>query len=191
MTTLALFKSNEEGLAAVDENGRVTALRPGATAVMASFQGQVAVHVVTTPYPQTIDPKVYEGPANLIDDRVMAKLRELRLEPSPRCDDATFLRRASLDMTGTLPEPEAVVAFLADPSPGKREALVDRLLNGPEYVDYWTLAWGELFQNRLERDGDRRGRKGVRGFAHWIREQVRTNRPWDEVVREILTAAGR
>ena len=190
VTRLALFKSNEEGLASVDERGRVTALRPGATAVMASFQGQVAVHVVTTPYDQKVDPRVYEARTNIIDDHVMAKLRELRLEPSPNCDDTTFLRRAGLDLTGTLPEPEAVTAFLADPSPNKREALVDRLLNGPEYVDYWTLAWGELFQNRLERDGDKRGRKGVRGFARWIREQVRTNRPWDEVVRDVLTARG-
>ena len=190
VTRLALFKSNEEGLAAVDEDGAVTALRPGATAVMASFQGQVAVHVVTTPYDQAIDPTVYEARANLVDEHVMTKLRELRLAPSPPCDDATFLRRATLDLTGTLPPPETAAAFLAETTPGKREALVDRLLNSAEYVDYWALAWGELFQNRLERDGDKRGRKGVRGFARWIREQVQVNRPWDEVVRSVLTARG-
>lgn len=190
VTKLALFKSNEEGLASVDENGLVTARRPGATAVMASFQGQVAVHVVTTPYDQKVDPKVYDARTNFIDDHVMARLRELRLAPSPPCDDATFLRRASLDVTGALPEPEAVEAFLADPSPNKREAVVDRLLASPAYVDSWAQAWGELFQNRVERDGDRRGRKGVRGFAHWLREQVKENRPWDQVVRAVLTARG-
>lgn len=190
VTRLALFRSNEEALASVDETGLVTARRPGATAVMTSFQGQVAVHVVTTPYDQKVDPKVYDARVNLIDDHVMARLRELRLEPSPPCDDVTFLRRASLDITGTLPEPEAVEAFLADPSPAKREALVDRLLASPAYVDSWAQALGELFQNRVERDGDRRGRKGVRGFAHWLRERVRENRPWDEVVRAVLTARG-
>ena len=190
VTRLALFKSNEEGLASVDEGGTVTALRPGATAVMALFQGQVAVHVVTTPYGHKVDPKVYDARSNLVDDHVMTRLRELGLEPSPACDDATFLRRVSLDLTGALPEAEAVEAFLADPSGSKREALVDRLIGGPAYVDSWAQFWGELFQNRVERDGDKRGRKGVRGFARWLRVQVETNRPWDEVARDVLTARG-
>jgi hypothetical protein len=120
----------------------------------------------------------------------MTKLREVRLGPSPPCDDATFLRRASLDATGTLPAPETVEAFLKDADPDKRRKLVDRLLDSPEYVDAWASRWGELFQNRVERDQDQRGRKGVRGFARWIREQVRENRPWDEVVRGVLTAKG-
>ena len=190
VTALALFKSNEEGLAAVDETGQVTALRPGATAVMASFQGQVAVHVVTTPYDHKVDPRVYDERVNFIDDHVMAKLREVRLEPSPRCDDATFLRRASLDLTGTLPEPEEVEAFLADAEPVEARGAGRSPAGRPGYVDYWAQSWGELFQNRLERDGDKRGSKGVRGFARWIREQVEANRPWDEVVRDVLTARG-
>ena len=190
VTRLALFKSNEEGLASVDESGVVRALRPGATSVMASFLGEVAVHVVTTPYDQQVDPKAYEGRANLVDDHVMNRLRELRLEPSPPADDATYLRRATLDLTGALPSAEEAADFLADPSPGKRRALVDRLMASPAFVDYWAMAWGELFQNRRERDQDKRGRKGVRDFAHWLREQVRADRPWDEVVRDVLTARG-
>ncbi|HWE38789.1 MAG TPA: DUF1549 domain-containing protein [Isosphaeraceae bacterium] len=190
VTRLALFKSNEEGLARVDEDGKVTALRPGATAIMASFQGQVAVHVVTTPYDQQVDPALFAERSNRIDDHVMEMLRAMRLPPSPRCDDRTFLRRVSLDLTGTLPDPDAVLAFEADPSPSKRAALVDRLLESEAYVDSWAASWGELMQNRLERDGDRRGRKGVRSFAHWLREQVRADRPWDEVVRDVLTARG-
>ena len=190
VTSLALFKSNDEGLASVEENGRVKALRPGATSIMASFQGQVAVHVVTTPYEQSVDASVYAARANFIDDHVMAKLREVRLEPSPACDDATFLRRASLDLTGALPEPEGVERFVEDGDPHRRRALVDRLLDSPAYVDAWASAWGELLQNRVERDQDQRGRKGVRGFARWIREAVRENRPWDKLVRDVLTARG-
>jgi len=190
VTRQALFKSNEEGLAKVDVDGRVEALRPGATSVMASFRGEVAVHVVTTPYDQKVEESAYVARANFIDDHVMARLRELRLEPSPAADDATFLRRASLDLTGELPSVEAAAAFLDDPLPGKRAALVDRLMEGPAFVDYWSMAWGELLQNRRERDQDKRGRKGVRGFAHWIREQVRAGRPWDELAREVLTARG-
>jgi hypothetical protein len=190
VTRLALFKSNEEGLSRVDENGRVTALRPGATAIMASFQGQVAVHVVTTPYDQKVDPALYAELANLVDDHVMDMLRAMRLPPSPPCDDLTFLRRVSLDLTGTLPDPDDVLAFDRDPSPSKRAALIDRLLESEDYIDSWASFWGELLQNRLERDGDQRGRKGVRSFARWIREQVRADRPWDEVVRDVLTARG-
>ncbi len=190
VTALALFQSNEEGLARADEAGNVTALRPGATAVMASFAGVVAAHGITTPYGQEIDAEVYGSRVNFVDDHVMARLREVRLKPSPACDDVTFLRRVSLDLTGTLPAPEEAEAFASDPDPDKRARLVDRLLESPAYVDYWALTWGELFQNRLERDGDRRGLKGVRGFARWIRTQVAENRPWDEVVRAVLTVRG-
>ncbi len=190
VTRLALFKTNDEGLASVDENGLVKALRPGATGIMASYQGQVAVHVVTTPYDQAVDPAVYRERANFIDEHVMAKLAEVRLQPSPNSDDATFFRRVSLDLTGTLPDPAEVATFLANADGRKRHKLVDRLIDGPAYVDYWTQFWGELFQNRLERDGDKRGRKGVRGFSRWIREAVAENRPWDRVVREVLTARG-
>lgn len=190
VTGLALYKSNEEGLASVEESGRVKALRPGATSIMALYQGQVAVHVVTTPYDHVIDESVYASRSNAIDDFVMAKLKEVRLEPSPPCDDATFLRRVSLDLTGTLPKPEAIDAFLKDADPKKREALVDRLLKSPEYIDAWAQYWGELLQNRVERDQDQRGKKGVRGFARWIRAAVAENQPWDQFVRGVLTAKG-
>ncbi len=190
VTRLTLFKSNEEGLAEVDEAGVVKALRPGATSVMASFMGEVGVHVVTTPYAQEVRGSVYENRANFIDDHVMARLRELKLEPSPPSDDSTFLRRVTLDLTGSLPSSDDAAAFLSDEKPDKRAVLVDRLMASPAFVDYWTMAWGELFQNRRERDQDKRGRKGVRGFAHWLREQVRDGRPWDEVVRDVLTARG-
>jgi len=190
VTGLALYKSNEEGLASVDDSGRLKALRPGATSIMALYQGQVAVHVVTTPYDHRIDPSAYAARSNYIDDFVMAKLREVHLEPSPGCDDATFLRRTSIDLTGTLPTPEIVAAFVKDTNPKKRDALVDRLLKSPEYVDAWTSYWGELLQNRVERDQDQRGKKGVRGFARWIRRAVSENRPWDEFVRGVLTAKG-
>ena len=190
VTRLALFRSNEEGLAEVDDSGTVKAQRPGATSVMASFMGEVAVHVVTTPYDHEVCPDVYEAGTNFIDDHVMARLRLLRLEPSPPADDATYLRRVSLDLTGSLPSGDEAAAFLENPSTDKRARLVDRLIGGPAFVDYWAMAWGELFQNRRERDQDKRGRKGVRGFAHWLRDEVRENRPWDEVVRDVITARG-
>ena len=190
VTRLSLFKANEEGVATVDERGEVVARRPGSTAVMAIYQGQVAAHVVTTPYDANIDDNLYVSRHNYIDDHVMSKLREIRLEPSAPADDPTFLRRAYLDLTGSLPEPEAASAFLADASDGKRHKLVEELLASAAFVDYWASFLGELMQNRQERDQDKRGRKGVRGLAIWLREQVREDRPWDAVVRDVLTARG-
>lgn len=190
VTRLALFKSNEEGVATVDEHGQVAAQRPGATAVMAIYSGQVAAHVVTTPYDLRVDEKLYRDRKNYVDDHVMAKLAEVRLEPSSAADDPTFLRRAYLDLTGSLPEPEAASAFLADGDANRRSKLVEELLASTAYVDYWASFLGELVQNRQERDQDKRGRKGVRGLAIWLREQVRDGRPWDELVREVLTARG-
>ena len=190
VTRLSLFKANEEGVATVDEHGEVVARRPGSTAVMAIYQGQVAAHVVTTPYDANIDDNLYVSRHNYIDDHVMSKLREIRLEPSAPADDPTFLRRAYLDLTGSLPEPEAASAFLADASDGKRHKLVEELLASAAFVDYWASFLGELMQNRQERDQDKRGRKGVRGLAIWLREQVREDRPWDAVVRDVLTARG-
>ena len=111
-------------------------------------------------------------------------------EPSDLCADAEFLRRAFLDTIGVLPTPDEVRAFLADPRPDKRARLIDALLERPEFVDYWAVQLGDLFQNRKERDHDVRGIKGVRAFHEWIREQVAANRPWDEMARDVLTAKG-
>src|SRR4030095_13280101 len=97
-----------------------------------------------------------------LDGAVFAKLKALRIPPSAPCDDATFLRRATLDTTGTLTTSAQARAFRADRSRDKRAGLVERLLNSAEFTDYWTLQLADLFQNRKERDHDVRGTKGVR-----------------------------
>jgi hypothetical protein len=126
----------------------------------------------------------------VIDEHVMNKLAALRIEPSPLCDDTTFLRRAMLDTIGTLATSDEVRAFLADASPDKRTKLAEALLNRPAFVDYWTLQLSDLLQNRKERDHDVRGMKGVRAMQAWLRQQVATNRPWHELARDVLTARG-
>ena len=100
------------------------------------------------------------------------------------------MRRAFLDTLGLLPTADEVRAFLADARPDKRARLVDALLERPEFVDFWTLQLADLFQNRKESDHDVRGAKGVRAFHEWLRKQVADNRPWDELARDVLTAAG-
>ena len=190
VTWLAQFFSNDETTAAVTPEGVVTALRNGETAVRAHFQGQVEVATFTIPYSNKVSASLFAARNNVIDQHVMARLKVLRIPPSPPCDDATFIRRAFLDTTGTLPTPAEVRAFLADKRDGRRARLIDDLLQRPEFVDYWTLQLADLLQNRKERDHDVRGTKGVRSFHAWLREQVAANRPWNELAREILTASG-
>jgi hypothetical protein len=204
VTWLAKFDSNDAGIADVDTTGTVTVRRPGETAVRVTFQGLVTVVIVTAPHEQPVRPELLAKRNNFIDEHVFAKLAALRIEPSDLCDDATFLRRVSLDLIGTLPDPDEVRAFLADPltlpsPPGgegrvrgdKRDLLIDALLDRPEFVDTWALFLGDLLQNRKERDHDVRGTKGVRAFHEWLRQQVARNRPWDELARDVLTATGK
>jgi hypothetical protein len=168
----------------------VTAVRHGEAAVRVHFQQFVEAVVLTVPYQQAIPSAASARRNNAIDDRVFEKLAELNLPPSELCDDATFLRRVTLDLIGTLPTPSEVREFLADARSDKRARRIDELLARPEFVDYWTLVWSDQFQNRKERDHDVRGTKGVRSFSAWLRAQVAANRPWNQLVADVLTATG-
>jgi hypothetical protein len=190
VTWLSRFDSNDVGVANVDANGTVRVLRHGETAVRAAYQGQVGVVVVTAPYEQAVDPARLARRNNFIDDCVFDKLAALRIEPSDLAPDEEFLRRVYLDTIGLLPSPAEARAFLADNRPDKRARLIDALLDRPEFVDFWTLFFDDLLQNRRERDKDVRGPKGVRAMHEWLRRQVAANRPWDELARAVLTARG-
>jgi hypothetical protein len=191
VTWLSQFASNDTAMAAVDAGGKVTILRPGETALRASFRGQIAVVVLTVPYEQPVKPELFAPRNNFIDEHVFGKLAALKIEPSELSSDTEFLRRVFLDTIGVLPMPDEVRSFLADKRPDKRARLIDALLERPEFVDFWTLQLGDLFQNRKESDHDVRGTKGVRSFHEWLRRQVARNRPWDELAREVLTARGK
>ena len=190
VTWLAQFFSNDENTASVTPDGLIKALRHGETAIRAHFQGQVEVITVTIPYENKVAPRDFAKSAGPVDTAVFAKLKALNLPPSLECDDATFLRRVTLDLTGTLPTSEQARAFPAEKGKDKRAKLIEQLLASPEFVDYWTLQLADLFQNRKERDHDVRGAKGVRAFHTWLRGEVAANRPWNELTREVLTARG-
>jgi hypothetical protein len=130
VTWLAQFFSNDQTVATVTPDGLVKAIRPGETAIRVHFQGLVEVVRVTIPFTNTVDEWKFTRGQNPVDAPVFAKLRALNLPPSPRCDDATFLRRAMLDTLGTLPTPDEVREFVADRSPDKRNKLVMRCSTG-------------------------------------------------------------
>ncbi|MCH8922459.1 MAG: DUF1549 domain-containing protein [Planctomycetes bacterium] len=110
----------------------------------------------------------------------------LNIVPSPLCDDADFMRRVYLDVIGTLPTAAEARAFLADRRGDRRARLVDALLARPEYADYWAMKWSDL----LRVDRQALGHKGAYSFYRWIRNSLATNKPHDQMVRELLTAEG-
>lgn len=190
VTALARFHSNDAAYATVSADGAVRGERHGEVAVVVSYAGLVDTVLISSPFPQEVVPERFAARRNLVDEHVMEKLRGLHIPPADDCDDATFLRRLMLDLLGTLPDPEEVRDFLADTSPDKRARIVDRLFDRPEFADFWTLWLSDLLQNRKERDHDVRGVKGVRSFHAWLRAQVAANRPWNDLVRDVLTARG-
>jgi hypothetical protein len=188
VTRWARFTSTDETVATVDGAGVVTVIGHGAGAVTAWFSSQIAVGRVIAPFPHTVPPETFaQAPrANLIDGLVLAQLERLRLAPSPRAADTTWVRRAFLDTIGRLPSPEEVKAFLTDTSPGRHERLVDLLLARPEFVDYWTYTWSDV----LLVTGAKLRPTAVDAYYRWIRDRVAENTPWDRLVRELVTASG-
>jgi hypothetical protein len=190
VTWLTRFDLNDAGLVSVSPAGTVKALRNGETVIRASFQTEVAVAIIASPYPNSIPAERFTARNNFIDDAVFAKLKSLHIEPADLCTDEEFIRRAFLDAIGVLPTPQEVRDFCTDRDAGRRSTLIDALLERPEFIDYWALQLSDLLQNRKERDHDVRGTKGVRAFHLWIRRQVAVNRPWDELTRDVLAAKG-
>ena len=189
-TRWAKYTSVNGTVASVDERGLVRITGPGEAAIKVWYLNYNAMAFITVPFPNQVSPEVFAAARkenrNFIDELALDKLESLRLPPSPRCDDATFLRRAYLDTTGTLPTAEEAAAFLADTSADKRDRLIDHLLTRPEYVDYWTYKWSDL----LLLTGERLRPKAIEAYYGWIRQSVADNKPWDVMVREIVTATG-
>jgi hypothetical protein len=183
------FQSNEKPIAAVSGDGLVKAgPLPGETAIMARFMNNFAVVNITIPLPGDVPADVYAKLPryNFIDGHVWDKLQRLGITASEPAGDATFLRRAYLDVIGRLPTPDEMRAFLADPAKDKRARLIDTLLDRPEYADFWANKWADL----LRPNPYRVGVKAVYNFDAWLRESFRRNQPYDQFVRELLSAKG-
>lgn len=185
VTTTALFDSLNDAVAGVTAAGLVTAKAVGETHVMVRFAGNAVVMQVSLPFA-----KLTNFPAipanNFIDEKLIAKWKQLGLLPSPLATDAEFLRRLYLDAIGTLPTPEEVRAFVTDKSADKRVKAIDTVLNRPEFVDWWSLKWGDLL--RIDRTAMQE--KGMWSFHNWVRAQLRDGKKVDEFVRDIVTAEG-
>ena len=186
VTSRARFGTNDAGVAAVTADGEITAGGSGATAVQAKYQDQLAVVRVTVPYPQKADPAAFADRRNYIDAAVYGKLKELNLEPSGPCSDEEFLRRVYVDALGTLPTADEARAFLDSKAPDKRDRLIDEVLQRPEYGSIWALKLCDLSMVRKEH----MQRKYTVALHEWLTEQFQQNRPWDQLVGELVGATG-
>ncbi len=188
VTHEATIESNTPDLAKVGTAADVTGLRIGEATLLVRYQGTLATMPVTVLNPKPGFAWNALPQYNYIDQKIDAKLQRLKLQPSPVVDDATFLRRVSLDLTGQIPTPKAVQAFLADPAPSrqKRAKTIDRMIGSPAYVDHWTVKWGDLLQSSRKYLGD----KGVYAFREYIHDSIAANKPYDKLARELLTARG-
>lgn len=189
VTPLTVFQSNEAPIAEVDEQGLITAGSiTGTTAVMARFMGRVVTCSLVIPRPEAVPESEYAAlPVNnFIDELVWKQLQQLNITPSGLCDDHVFLRRATTDLCGRIPTAEEVHTFLNDESPDKRQQLVDRLLQEPDFADHWANKWMDL----LRPNPYRVGIKTVMSYDRWIRERFHQRMPWDQFVRELISAKG-
>ena len=188
VTQWTTFSSVNERVAQVDSQGFVKVTGFGEGAIVCIFSSKIAISKITSPYSQKIDPTIYEKSPqhNFIDQLVIKQLKRLNLPPSPQSNDANFIRRVYIDTIGSLPKPEETKKFLADQSPDKRVKLIDHLLNSPEYVDYWTYKWSDL----LLVNGELIRPAPVKKYHEWIKSHVKNNTPWDQMVRELITAQG-
>ena len=184
----AKYVSTNASVASVSERGLVKISGSGEAAVSIWYLNLTEMAYVSSPYPNQLAAADFdkEERKNFIDELILAKLQSLAIPPSPRCDDATFIRRAFHDTIGTLPTAAETKAFLADNSADKRDRLVDQLLGRPEFVDYWTNKWGDL----LLLSGERLRPKALETYHAWIKKNVAENKPWDKFVYEIVTATG-
>ena len=186
VTSTAMFESNDSAMAQVTPDGLVKILDlPGKVAVMVRYQSKVSVFNASVP----LGAEIRELPPsrNFVDDSVFANLKELGIPPSPICDDATFLRRVSLDIAGRLPSDEERTNFFASQAANKREQVIDGLLRSSEYADFFANKWTAMLKNRRDDASDITSNFA---FHAWVRDSLLANKPYDQMVRELLAATG-
>jgi Protein of unknown function (DUF1553)/Protein of unknown function (DUF1549) len=195
VTAWAKFDSMDEGIVTVTRDGFCNVIGRGQAPVMVRFEGDAEIAMFVIPYGP---PAKLEGWTNnnVIDELAATKFRELGIEPSPLCDDATFLRRIFLDATGTLPTREEIEQFLASNEPNKRMVWIDRLLGladspkkglyNERYAAYWTLKWSDLIRNNSRDLQD----TGMWALHNWIKGAFRENLSFDKFVSQLVQGKG-
>jgi hypothetical protein len=197
VTHLAKFDSMDDAVLSVTPEGRVRVEGQGQAPIMVRFEGQADIAMFVSPYGPEAQLADWQN-NNFVDELAADKFRELGIEPSPLCDDSTFIRRAFLDAIGGIPTAEQTTAFLASDAPDKRAQLIDRLLGltgdpnldvyNDRYAAYWTLKWSDLLRNTS--NGQAADEQRMWAMHNWIRDSFRENKSFDQFARELVTAKG-
>ena len=192
VTKLALFMTNNDAVVSIDKEGVAKGNNRGGAFVFARFNKfTVGGEVLVLP---TDDQFVWPNTAetNFVDTLVFDKLKKLHMAPSDVCDDETFLRRVSLDLIGLPPTREEYDRFVADTDKDKRAKLIDQLLDREEFIDMWSMKWGELLRIRAVGNQPQYGRdaKAMWSYAGWVHDQMAVNRPLNEFVADLVVGNG-
>jgi hypothetical protein len=188
VTQRAQYESNDQEVAIVDGSALVRTLNlPGQAAIMARYQGNVAVFRTIVPL-GTKTPEYKFEPKTVVDRFTHKKWKELGIVPSDDCSDQQFIRRVTLDLTGTLPTPEQVKNFLDSKDADKRDKLIDNLLETQEYSYLFANKWADILRVKRRNQADRA--QGTFAFHGWIRNAIANDMPYDKFVRAIVAASG-
>jgi hypothetical protein len=186
VTSLAVFLTSNDNSAPIDLSGLVKAAARGEAFVMARYETYtVGSQVLVMPKDVMYTPPAITG--NYVDELVGAKLKKLRILPSDLCTDEEFLRRATIDITGTLPTEEEYAAFMADPAADKRAKLVNALLERKEFAEIWAMKWSELL---MVKSSNQVSYKSMYLYSTWLTDKIASNTPLNQTVTELLSASG-
>jgi hypothetical protein len=187
VTRQAQYASNLEPVAGVQEEGLVETIgQSGEATVMARYMGYVGVFRAIVPHGNPLAEIPDFQPVNYVDTHAAEKWKKLGLLPSPPSDDATFLRRVTVDVAGRLPTSDEARRFQLDTSPNRRAVLIDRLLDSPDYPAFFAMRWGVILRNSRLAGAD----QATYAFHNWLKDSIARNRPYDELVRGVVAAAG-
>ncbi len=188
VTAESFVESGNSDVAKTDGGGLIDTLRRGEAPLLARYEGNYVATTLTVMGDRTGFAWQQPETWSRIDELVAAKWERMKIQPSDLCSDADFLRRVYLDLTGLPPSAEEMRAFVAETSPAreKRNAVIDKLIGSPAFIEHWTNKWSDMLQVNSKFLGG----EGAKNFRAWIREQVANNKPYDQFVREILTATG-
>ena len=196
VTPLCRFRSNDESVATVDDAGKVKCVGKGGTDIVAFYDNGVVPIQVIMPISDLVGDRYPDVPTpTKVDEITVAQLRKLGIVPSELCSDVEFLRRVSLDMTGTLPTSTEVLAFLADKSANKRSRKIEELLSRPTYAAYWATRLGDWTGNSGSTGplGGERMLNNARSrqWYEWLYQRIDKNVPYDKLVEGIVLAVSR
>ncbi len=195
VTPLCRFRTNDESVSEISLNGEVKALGVGDTHVVAFYDNGIAPVQTLLPVSNQIGPQYPSVPTpTKVDELVVQKLKTLGMVPSELSTDAEFLRRVSLDMTGTLPSPPEVEAFLADSAADKRAKKIDELLERPAYSAWWATRISDVLGNNPVNFLDNNNGTGQRSatlWYNWLETRLRDNVPYDKIIEGLLVANSR